>query len=219
MEDSEPREGTRAARGPAPRARNAARPPPPPASLSELITLQWKTERGDLDLQDFLLAIYCMRLGTLVDRAYDRHCQKEFGISGGDMRVMLALRRSGPPFVKRPTDLFRALLVTSGAITKKVDRLVAAGCVERLPDPSHSGGFLVHLTRKGVQVVEQAIEHLARRSVLAPAMAQFTPEERKRGSDFVLRVLSSLESSDAALDTPADDAGEEAPKKLNGRRR
>ena len=168
-----------------------------PPSHSELIAMQWQSERGDLDLDNFLLAIYFMRLGTLVDRAYDRHCQKEYGIGGGDMRVMLALRRSGPPYVKRPTDLFRALLVTSGAITKKVDRLEAVGFVERLADPSHAGGFLVQLTKKGLQVVENAVEYLAKQSVLAPAMASLSTEERKRGSAFALRVLSALENSHA----------------------
>jgi DNA-binding MarR family transcriptional regulator len=134
-----------------------------------------------------------MRLGTLVDRAYDRYCRKKYAIGGGDMRVLLALRRSGPPYVKRPTDLFRNLLVTSGAITKKVDRLVAAGFVERLPDPGHNGGFLVHLTRKGLHAVEEAVVYLAEESVLKPATQRFTPEERQRGIDFTLRLLSELE--------------------------
>lgn len=173
-------------------------------SLSELITLQWQREREDLDLQNFLLAIYFMRLGTLVDRAYDRYCQKQFGINGGDMRLMLALRRSGPPYVKRPTDLFRALLVTSGAITKKVDRLVEAGFVERSPDPSHSGGFLVHLTKRGLHVVEEAIEHLANHSALAPAMSRLSPEERKHGTDFALRMLSALEQTEVDLQGDED---------------
>lgn len=183
-------------------------------SLSELITLQWQREREDLDLQNFLLAIYFMRLGTLVDRAYDRYCQKQFGINGGDMRLMLALRRSGPPYVKRPTDLFRALLVTSGAITKKVDRLVEAGFVERSVDPNHSGGFLVHLTKRGLHVVEQAIEHLANHSALAPAMAQLSPELRKQGSDFALRMLSALEQTE--VDVPEE---EDVPVKRAGKRR
>ncbi len=177
--------------------------PTPAPSLSELITLQWQRERPDLDLQNFLLAIYFMRLGTLVDRAYDRYCQKQFGINGGDMRLMLALRRSGPPYVKRPTDLFRALLVTSGAITKKVDRLVDAGFVERTPDPNHSGGFLVHLTRRGMHVVEKAIEYLADHSALAPAMARLSPEARKQGSDFALRMLSALEQTE--VDAPEEE--------------
>lgn len=162
-------------------------------SLTELITLQWQRERSDLDLDNFLLAIYLMRVGTWLDRAYDKMCQERWGIGGGDMRVMLALRRTGAPYVKRPTDLFRALLVTSGAITKKVDRLVEAGFVERLPDPGHSGGFLVHLTKKGLHVVDEATERLAMESMLAPAMKQFTKDEREAGSDFIQRILSALE--------------------------
>ncbi len=174
------------------------------ASLSELITLQWQAERSDLDLRDFLLAIYFMRLGTIVDRAYDRMCKTRYGVSGGDMRVLLALRRSGPPYVRRPTDLFRALLVTSGAITKKVDRLVEAGLAERLPDPSHSGGFLVHLTKRGLQFVEETVENLASEPILAPAMRQFSSAERDEINRYALRILSALEHS-GGIDLDAAD--------------
>ena len=177
--------GPGAAAGPTKRKRGT--------SLTELITLQWQRERSDLDLDNFLLAIYLMRVGTWLDRAFDKMCQERWGIGGGDMRVMLALRRTGAPYVKRPTDLFRALLVTSGAITKKVDRLVEAGFVERLPDPGHSGGFLIHLTKKGLHVVDEATERLAKESMLAPAMRQFTKDEREAGSDFTRRILSALE--------------------------
>lgn len=166
-------------------------------SLVELITAQWNSERSDLDLHNFLLAIYFMRLGTMVDRAYDRMSRRKYGINGGDMRVLLALRRSGPPYVKRPTDLFRALLVTSGAITKKVDRLVSAGLAERLPDPSHNGGFLVHLTKKGLQIVDEIVVSLANESVLTPAMRQFSPSERESISRYSLRILAALEQSQA----------------------
>jgi DNA-binding MarR family transcriptional regulator len=190
-----------------PRKEAAPASAPPGGSLIELISLQWQHERNDLDLSDFLLAIYFMRLGTLVARAYDRMCEHRYQISGEDMRVLLALRRGGPPYAKRPTDLFRALLVTSGAITKKVDRLVERGLVERMQDPGHGGGFLVHLTRKGLQVVDEAVEHLAKQSSIAPAMAQFTPAEREAGARFALRVLAGMEH--AGLADP--DAEDEAP--------
>lgn len=215
MEDAEKRIAVNPApasgRSPAARRARGAAP-----SLSELITMQWQRERDDLDLQNFLLAIYFMRLGTMVDRAYDRHCQKEYGVNGGDMRLMLALRRSGPPYVKRPTDLFRALLVTSGAITKKVDRLADAGYVERLPDPSHSGGFLVHLTKTGLGVVEKAVEYLANHSALAPAMSQISEDERKRGSAFALRILSALESAEMPSDV---ETGKAVARSGNGHKR
>jgi DNA-binding MarR family transcriptional regulator len=166
-------------------------------ALSELITLQLQSEMRDLNLENLLLAIYFVRVGTLLDRDYDRYCESEHGISGGDMGVLFALRRSGPPYAKRPTDLFRGLLVTAGAITKKVDRLVAAGCVERTPDPSHAGGFLVHLTRNGLRIVDRAAKYLATDSAIAPAIAQLKPEERKAGLDFVRKILAALEKAES----------------------
>ncbi len=163
------------------------------SSHIDLITLQWQHERSDLDLSNFLLAIYFMRLGTLVERAFDRLCQREWGISGSDMRVLLALRRGGPPYAKRPTDLYRALIVTSGAVTKKIDRLAGHGMVERALDPGHAGGFIVHLTKKGIETVEQAVEKLANESSIAPAMARFPEAERAAGQAFCLRTLSLME--------------------------
>jgi DNA-binding MarR family transcriptional regulator len=201
--DSRPA-GARQPRTPCAQHGRATEPGPVGGSLIELITIQWQRERSDLDLSDFLLAIYFMRLGTLVERAYGRMCERRYQVSGDDMRVLLALRRGGPPYAKRPTDLFRALLVTSGAMTKKVDRLVERGLVERMADPGHGGGFLVRLTRKGLRVVEDVVEDLAKQSVIAPAMSQFTPAEREAGNRFALRVLAGLERSTMA-DPDAED--------------
>jgi DNA-binding MarR family transcriptional regulator len=167
----------------------------PGKSFIELITVQWQRERGDLDLSNFLLAIYLMRLGRLIEQDFDRLCHQRYRISGSDMRVLFALRRGGPPYAKRPTDLFKALLVTSGAMTKKVDRLASLGMVERVRDPGHQGGFLIRLTKKGVQVADEIVEVLANQSAIDPAMGQFTPAEREHGSSFALRMLMALEAA------------------------
>jgi DNA-binding MarR family transcriptional regulator len=206
-------------RGSAPEVQPAetAAPSPLRGSLIELITLQWQRERSDLDLSDFLLAIYFMRLGMLVERGYGRMCERRYGISGADMRVLLALRRGGPPYAKRPTDLFRALVVTSGAMTKKVDRLTEHGLVERMTDPGHAGGFLIRLTRKGLQVVEEVVEHLAKESVIAPAMSQFTTAERDAGNRFALRVLARLEQAGLADPDTEDETPTPRSRKKDGR--
>jgi len=169
----------------------------PGKTFIELITVQWQRERGDLDLSNFLLAIYLMRLGSVIERDFDGLCQQRYRISGSDMRVLFALRRGGPPYVKRPTDLFKALLVTSGAMTKKVDRLASLGMVERVRDPGHLGGFLIRLTRKGVQVADEMVEALAKRSAIDPAMGQFTAAEREQLGRFALRMLTALEAAGA----------------------
>jgi DNA-binding MarR family transcriptional regulator len=180
-------------------------------SFIELIQLQWYRERPDLDLSEFLLSVYFMRLGRVIEHWFDAMCRRRYQISGSDMRVLLALRRGGHPYVQRPTDLFRALLVTSGAITKKVDRLSELVLVERLSDPGNNGGFLIHLTRKGLQIADDAVGQVALQSVLAPAMAQFTEAERASGSQFALRTLAALEATGTGEEGDESDEAETLP--------
>lgn len=118
-------------------------------------------ERPDLDPSDYLYWIYIMRLGRILDQVDDRRCRTRFKISGADMRVLYALRRAGSPYTRRPTELFRSLLVTSGAITKQVDRLVKLKLVNRSPDPIHSGSFLVSLTARGLKMADDSLTSLA----------------------------------------------------------
>src|SRR5882724_2639117 len=128
----------------------------------------WRRERPDLDLSHFLLAIIAMRLGRRVDDKYDRLCRERYNISGADMRVLFALRRAGKPYARRPTDLFRAILVTSGAITKQVDRLVELGFVVRdTEDSDDNARFRIQLTPAGLRITNQATDLLCKQSPIA----------------------------------------------------
>ncbi|HKR92748.1 MarR family winged helix-turn-helix transcriptional regulator [Novosphingobium sp.] len=153
----------------------------------------WRRERPDLDLTVFLTGIVAMRIGRLVDQSFSRQCRKGYDISAPDMRVLFALRRAGPPFTRRPTDLFRALFVTSGAITKQVDRLEERALVKRLPDPDYGGGFLVKLTPAGQAVVDRAAEDLAVNSLLCNALEKFSAIERKEIEQQLTLLLRETE--------------------------
>ena len=190
----------------------------PAKSFIEEITQQWQRERPDLDLGDFLLAIYVRRLGRLIESDYERMCQTRFGMSAWDMRVLLALRRGGPPYAMRPTDLFEALLVTSGAVTKQVDRLQRRRLVKRLRDPEHGGGFRVQLTERGVQMVDAAVELLARESSIRPATSQFDKAEREALGRACLKLISLLEPGQPPPATESKPrAGKPARKSPRGR--
>ena len=53
-------------------------------------------------------------------------------------------------------------MLSSGGITKRLDRLQEAGLVERRPNPDDRRGALVRLTRKGRAVIDGAFEtHIA----------------------------------------------------------
>ena len=155
------------------------------------IAASLRRERPDLDQVDYLYLLYAQRVGRIIDAVHDKHCRKDFGISSAEMRVLFALRRAGSPYALRPTELFRSLLVTSGAITKQVDRLVLAGYVDRQPGPEKSGGSLICLTDKGFAAADNALTALADSSVV-PHSA-LTAEERQTALHILEKILLHLE--------------------------
>lgn len=153
----------------------------------------WARERPDLEPDDYLHLIYAIRLGRMLDRLDDKRNQKLCGLSGSEMRVLFALRRAGKPFVRRPTDLFKAVLVTSGAITKQVSRLVEAGYVRRIPDPDNGGGFLVQLTQAGIARADEGMTQLAEQSNEHSNEGSLTREERHMFRILCEKFLLDLE--------------------------
>ena len=159
----------------------------------EEITADWRRERPDIDLDRFLLAIYLQRLGRIIQQDFVHLCQSRHRLRSSDLRVLLALRRRGKPYAQRPTDLFRALLITSGAITKQVDRLVARKLVVRLSDPDYRKGFLVKLTEKGLKLVDEVAGEIADSATIAPEMSALSRKEILNAVGFSFRSLKLLE--------------------------
>lgn len=164
----------------------------------------WRRARPDLDLREFLQGIAIMRLGRILDLSFDRMCRRDHGISGADMRVLFALRRAGSPFERRPTDLFKAVLVASGTMTRQIDRLSERGFVRRSPDSNHGGGFLISLTPEGKDVADYATNYLSTKSLLLKGGAGMSPELKQAGEEYVFTLLRQLESiTDFGLSLPS----------------
>src|ERR1700736_5604158 len=106
-----------------------------------------------------------------------------YGLTFGEYEVLAALVRSGPPHRLKPSDLVAALVLSSGAMTNRIDRVEAAGLVERPPDPDDRRGTLVALTGKGRQVVDEALlAHLANEERLLTALST---RERRQLADLL----------------------------------
>lgn len=176
-------------------------------------------ERPDLAPADYLYLIYAQRLGRILDAVDERQCRTNFGISGAEMRVLFALRRAGPSYALRPTELFRSILVTSGAITKQVDRLIAGGYVDRQPGPTRSGGYLIHLTPKGFKTADDALTALADSSVVSHDV--LSAEERQILCVLLVKMLRDLEDrlhdADEEAAGPAEPQREAKPRSRAGR--
>ena len=165
-----------------------------PPFFTKGIADSWKKEKPDTDLSHMLLSIYAVRLGRILGNDFDKLCQDHFKIRGPDMRVLYTLRRSGPPYALRPTDLFRLTLVTSGAITKQVDRLENSNLIQRLPDPRNSGGNLVQLTKEGLELTEKVVDIQLKELPISDVLSGMSVKKLNEIIDFFEITLASLEN-------------------------
>jgi DNA-binding MarR family transcriptional regulator len=119
----------------------------------------WARERPELDTGPMQVLSRVTRLARLLDRAR-RYAFAAHRLETWEFDVLSALRRAGAPFELSPGRLLHEMLVTSGTMTNRVDRLVGRGLVERRPDPADRRGVLVRLTPAGRALVDAALDAL-----------------------------------------------------------
>jgi DNA-binding MarR family transcriptional regulator len=117
-----------------------------------------------------------------------------FGLSRGAFAVLAALRRSGPPYRLSPTQLYNALLVTSGAMTHRLDRLQERDLIVRVPDPTDRRRMLVGLTRSGHELIDDVYEaHVAAESKL---LEPLTPAQQERLASLLRDLAVKMEADE-----------------------
>lgn len=131
------------------------------------ITSQWNAVRPDIDVSPINVIGRVSRLSRLVDRRLGENFAR-YGIEAWMYDVLATLRRSGEPYELTAGDLVRQTMVTTGAITNRIDRLEQRGLVERASADDRRK-VIVRLTRQGLDVVEEVVvDHMAtERQILA----------------------------------------------------
>src|SRR3954453_3740440 len=115
---------------------------------------------------------------------------REHGLEHGWHDVLATLRRTGPPFKLRPTDLTNTLMLTSSGTTKRLDRLEAAGLIAREPDPGDRRGTLISLTEAGRARIDAVTDaHLANEAEL---LAALSPDERDQLAALLRKLQLGL---------------------------
>jgi len=138
---------------------------------------QWRRERPELDHSPIGIVGRVSRLAReLEDRLEPVY--REHGLEQGWHDVLATLRRTGPPFKLRPTDLTNAMMLTSSGTTKRLDRLEAAGLIAREPDPADRRGTLISLTEAGRARIDAVTEaHMANEARLLSALSAEEQEQ------------------------------------------
>ncbi|MFG3258653.1 MarR family winged helix-turn-helix transcriptional regulator [Streptomyces sp. NPDC048172] len=122
---------------------------------------QWRRECPSLDVSPIGVVGRIMRLSRLWDKEI-KDFLAEHGLEPGEFDILSTLRRSGEPYELSAGTFLKASLVTTGAITLRVDRMAAKGMVERVPDANDRRSVKIRLTPEGLETIDRVLPlHLA----------------------------------------------------------
>ncbi len=140
------------------------------ADAVEAVLQQWRRERPDLDVSPIGVVGRVMRLSRLWDKEIKDFLDAH-DLEPGEFDVLSTLRRSGEPYELTAKAFLKASLVTTGAITLRVDRMVAKDLVTRIPDATDRRSVRIRLTPRGLEVIDRVIPlHLANEARLIESL-------------------------------------------------
>jgi DNA-binding MarR family transcriptional regulator len=156
------------------------------------IAAQWRTVRPDIDVTPMLAVGRISRLSRLIDRRLADNFA-EHGIESWMYDVLATLRRSQPPHELATGDLVERTMVTSGAMTNRIDRLEQRGLVERRDVPADRRKVLVRLTDAGLALVDDVVlGHLATEREILGSLSPRQQEELVRSLRRLLVGLGDV---------------------------
>ena len=165
------------------------------------IMAAWKRERPELDPSPMGIIGRVFQLSKVLEQRLDDVFAKH-GIGTWAFDVLAALRRSGEPYRQSPTALFSQLLLSSGAMTNRIDRLENAGLVERVADPNDRRGVLVQLTTTGIELVNSIMpEHLQNEEKI---LSGLTAAERKQLAGLLRKLILAQDTDAVDVDGSAE---------------
>jgi DNA-binding MarR family transcriptional regulator len=155
----------------------------------DAIIEQWRRERPDLDSSPIGVVGRLSRVSRAVEARLEP-VYRAHGLEPGWHDVLATLRRQGPPFQMRPTDLTSTMMLTSSGTTKRLDKLEAAALIARAPDPKDRRGTLIALTEKGLALIDAVTpDHLANEAELLSAL---TASEQAQLADLLRKLNLAL---------------------------
>ncbi|MFE2045074.1 MarR family winged helix-turn-helix transcriptional regulator [Streptomyces sp. NPDC059477] len=161
------------------------------------IQAEWGRERPYVDVgpQGVIGRLHRLagRLTEELTLVYGRH-----GLGEGEFDVLCALRRAGEPYERAPGELAAYTMVTTGAMTKRIDRLERAGLVTRRRAADDQRGRIVALTRPGRELIDRAFtDHMRNERRL---LDRLTPAEAATLEALLTNWLARLEDPEPPAD-------------------
>ncbi|MGH3830547.1 MAG: MarR family winged helix-turn-helix transcriptional regulator [Pseudonocardiaceae bacterium] len=150
---------------------------------------QWRAERPDIDPTPMGVIGRLKRASRLLERKLGDHFASH-NLQLWEFDILATLRRTGQPYRLTAGALVDASMVTSGAITNRIDRLTARGLVTRETDPASRRSVLITLTDSGRQLVDGiVVDHVHLETTL---LTTLSPGEQERLAALLRKLLTGL---------------------------
>jgi len=132
---------------------------PAPAATDPLqaALAAWATDYDPVLVRSYSVTTRLLRLARSMERHMTLSAARE-GLTSGDVLLLDALYRVGPPHRIAPTALKHYFLMSLAGVAKRVDRLEALGFIRRVPNPDDRRGLFIELTEAGHAVLTRLVE-------------------------------------------------------------
>lgn len=159
----------------------------------DLVIQQWHGVAPDRDVSPMAVFTRLYRLSKYLNRriaaVFRRH-----GLHDGEFDLLATLYRSGQPEGLTPNALRRAAVLSSGAMTNRLDRLEAAGLIQRVANPQDRRSLLIRLSEHGQTLLLGCLDEYV--AALHELQAPLAPAERQALAQALRTMLVPLEEQD-----------------------
>ena len=158
------------------------------------ILMQWHEERPDVDVSPIGVVGRISRAARVLERGLQKEYARH-GLQSWEFDILATLRRSGAPYELTAGALASSSMVTSGAITNRIDRLVARDLVTREVDPENRRTVRIGLTAGGKKLVDDVLPlHVANEASL---LEPLSPAEQEKLAGLLRKLLAGHEQRPA----------------------
>ncbi|ARR56688.1 MarR family transcriptional regulator [Rhizorhabdus wittichii DC-6] len=157
---------------------------------------RWSTGYDGELTRAYMMTVRLLRLARSIEIGLARTAASE-GLTAGEVLVLDTLFRAGPPHRLAPTALKKHFVISLAGVAKRLERLLALGLIERVPNPDDRRGMLVQLTASGIALLQRLVQ-LDRHSshIMWPTAL---PEQDYRV------MLDALQAAQALIEAEPDD--------------
>jgi DNA-binding MarR family transcriptional regulator len=161
--------------------------------VDQLITL-WSAAMPDVDTRGLSVLGRARRVTQRAQLAAEP-ILAQHGIDGGGYDVLATLRAEPPPHRMRPTELYRALGISSGGLTARLNKLEVARMIRRPAASNDKRSVFVELSPKGRGLIEQAFR--AEMTLQAGLLAGLADKEQWVLSTLLKKLEATMAEGEA----------------------